>query len=56
MSSLSGKSVAAQAMHQKYSAQSGTGRVPTMMMGQQKTSQMTKSMVPSISMFNGMQP
>jgi len=33
MSSLSGKSVAAQAMHQKYSAQSGAGRVPTMMMG-----------------------
>lgn len=33
MTAHGGKSVAAQAMHQKYSAQSGAGRVPTMMMG-----------------------
>lgn len=33
MKALGGKSVAAQAMHQKYSAASRADRIPTMMMG-----------------------
>jgi hypothetical protein len=53
MQALKGRSIAAQAMHNKYSAGSRSGAVPNMMMGQQKF-QAAKTNIPNVSIFTNM--